>query len=143
MLEFALAFDGSGCLQGYTLWLSRSSNWQELALYEMCLQVWESLSVQSCNEVKQWMASIRITLLTMPMKVSVLVAFHEVHVLGHDEGMKNMAQLYLADEDAEDVDGGCLELRKLWNWTKPRMKVPAVETEECRYVRNVMPVANR
>ena len=109
----------------------------------MCLQVWESLSVQSCNEVKQWMASIRITLLTMPMKVSVLVAFHEVHVLGHDEGMKNMAQLYLADEDAEDVDGGCLELRKLWNWTKPRMKVPAVETEECRYVRNVMPVANR
>ena len=63
--------------------------------------------------------------------------------LGHDEGMKNMAQLYLADEDAEDVDGGCLELRKLWNWTKPRMKVPAVETEECRYVRNVMPVARR
>ena len=54
------------------------------------------------------------------MKVSVLVAFHEVHVLfsliewrwlelGHDEGMKNMAQLYLADEDGEDVDGGCLE----------------------------------
>ena len=106
MLEFALAFDGSGCLQGYTLWLSRSSNWQELALYEMCLQVWESLSVQSCNEVKQWMASIRITLLTMPMKVSVLVAFHEVHVLGHDEGMKNMAQLYLADEDAEAEGGG-------------------------------------
>ena len=52
--------------------------------------------------------------------------------LGHDEGMKNMAQLYLADEDAGDVDGGCLELRKLWNWTKPRIEVPAVETEECR-----------
>ena len=25
-----------------------------------------------------------------------------------------MAQLYLADEDAEDVDGRCLELRKRW-----------------------------
>ena len=28
--------------------------------------------------------------------------------------MKDMAQLYLADEDAEDVDGRCLELRTLW-----------------------------
>ena len=53
----------------------------------------------------------------MPMKVSVLVTFHEVHVLfsliewrwlelGHDEGMKNMAQLYLADEDGEAEGGG-------------------------------------
>ena len=59
------------------------------------------------------------------MKVSVLVAFHEVHLLFsllgwrllelvHDEVMKDMAQLYLADEDEEDVDGRCLELRKLW-----------------------------
>ena len=28
--------------------------------------------------------------------------------------MKDMAQLYLADADEEDEDGGCLELRKLW-----------------------------
>ena len=32
----------------------------------------------------------------------------------HDEAMKDMAQLYLADTDEEDEDGGCLELRKLW-----------------------------
>ena len=28
--------------------------------------------------------------------------------------MKDVAQWYLADEDGEDEDGGCLELRKLW-----------------------------
>ena len=28
--------------------------------------------------------------------------------------LKDMAQLYLADADEEDEDGGCLELRKLW-----------------------------
>ena len=28
--------------------------------------------------------------------------------------MKDMVQLYLADADEEDEDGGCLELRKLW-----------------------------
>ena len=49
--------------------------------------------------------------------MSGLVEFHEVDVLfsliewrwlelGHDEGMKNMAQLYLADEDAEAEGGG-------------------------------------
>ena len=34
--------------------------------------------------------------------------------LVHDEVMKDMAQLYLADAAEEDVDGRCLELRKLW-----------------------------